>query len=477
MMRKHAIRFAVGALGGLMAVGIVFAAVPHHAGKETGILEEAGQTYDDEKKQIALSNCTVTISQDSYESDGTEKKPEVTVKNGNEVVPSSEYTTAYSDNVNAGTATVTISANYDSSVVRGSVTKTFTITEKVQEDNFEWNISDDGKLTVTGSCLGKLYTEETTDSYGDTVPIYPWYEYREQIKSAYINVTGLTDMQYMFAYCYNLSSVDLSDLDTSKVTNMANMFCDCDSLSSVDVSGFDTSNVTDMSCMFYSCNNLSSVDLSSFDTGNVTNMDVMFMYCERLSSVDVSGFDTSNVTDMSYMFEGCSSLSSVDVSSFNTSNVTDMSDMFEGCSNLSSVDVSSFNTSNVWNMSYMFYGCERLSSVDVSGFDTSNVCDMSYMFYGCESLSSVDVSGFDTSNVTDMRMNMGMNMQYMFANCKSLSSVDVSGFDASNPGDVSGMFENCSNLTELIVDPGWWDAIQATDDMFSGCVRVYVTFK
>ena len=132
MIRKHAIRFAVGALGGLMAVGIVFAAVPHNYNKDAGILEEAGQTDDGGKMQIALSNCTVTISQDSYESDGTEKKPEVTVKNGNEVIPSSEYTTAYSDNVNAGTATVTITANYDSSVVRGSITKTFTITEKVQ---------------------------------------------------------------------------------------------------------------------------------------------------------------------------------------------------------------------------------------------------------------------------------------------------------------------------------------------------------
>ena len=255
MIKKHAIRFAVGALGGLMAVGIVFAAVPHNYNKDAGILEEAGQTDDDGKKQIALSNCTVTISQDSYESDGTEKKPEVTVKRGDEVIPPSEYTAVYSDNVDAGTATVTVTANDDSSAVRGSITKTFT-------NSFEWSISDDGKLIVTGSCSGKLYTEEGHDV------VYPWHEYKYQIKSVYIDVTGLTDMRYMFAYCKNLSSVDVSDLDTSKVTDMSWMFYNCESLSSVDVSGFDVSYKSAyMSGMFKDCYNLTEIIIDSDMSG------------------------------------------------------------------------------------------------------------------------------------------------------------------------------------------------------------------
>ena len=334
MIKKHAIRFAVGALGGLMAVGIVFAAVPHNYNKDAGILEEAGQTDDDGKKQIALSNCTVTISQDSYESDGTEKKPEVTVKRGDEVIPPSEYTAVYSDNVNAGTATVTVTANDDSSAVRGSITKTFT-------NSFEWSISDDGKLIVTGSCSGKLYTEEGHDV------VYPWHEYKYQIKSVYIDVTGLTDMRYMFAYCKNLSSVDVSDLDTSKVTDMGSMFTNCASLRSVDVSGFDTSKVTNMTSMF-SCN-------------------IMY-YSSSLSSVDVSGFDTSNVTSMGYMFAGCSNLSSVDVSSFDVSyRSAYMSGMFKDCYNLTEIIIDS-DMSGWWELceeigGNLFDGC---GAVDVT---------------------------------------------------------------------------------------------------------------
>ena len=301
-----------------------------------------------------------------------------------------------------------------------------------KENDIEWSISEDGKLTVIGNSNGKLYDY-----------ICPWNEYKEEIKSVYINVTGLTDLSWVFSGCGNLEQVDLSDLDTSSVTNMSSMFSGCSSLSSVDVSGFDTSNVTYMSDMFYRCSSL--------------------------SSVDVSRFDTSNVTDMSGMFFGCSSLSSVDVSGFDTSNVTGMFGMFYRCSSLSSVDVSRFDTSSVKDMDCMFYDCSSLSSVDVSGFDTSSVTGMNSMFCDCSSLSSVDVSRFDTSNVTDM---IGM-----FSGCSSLSSVDVSGFDTSNVTYMSFMFGDCSNLTEIIAGSGWDTSKADTTGMFYRCGTDHVTIK
>ena len=57
--------------------------------------------------------------------DGTEKKPSVVVKDGEKVIPDSEYSVSYADNINAGTATVTITdvagGNY---IVNGSTTFT-----------------------------------------------------------------------------------------------------------------------------------------------------------------------------------------------------------------------------------------------------------------------------------------------------------------------------------------------------------------
>lgn len=57
---------------------------------------------------------------------------------------------------------------------------------------------------------------------------------------------------------------------------MYQMFNDCRSLTSLDVSQFDTSKVTNMGYMFFNCNLLTSLDVSNFNTSNVTRMDTMF---------------------------------------------------------------------------------------------------------------------------------------------------------------------------------------------------------
>ena len=44
------------------------------------------------------------------------------------------------------------------------------------------------------------------------------------------------------------------------------------SISSLELSNFDTSKVTDMSYMFKDCGNLRELNLLKFDTNNVKNM-------------------------------------------------------------------------------------------------------------------------------------------------------------------------------------------------------------
>ena len=54
--------------------------------------------------------------------------------------------------------------------------------------------------------------------------------------------------------------------------NSANMFYRCSSLTSLDVSNFNTSNVTYISSMFFRCSSLTSLDVSHFNTSKVTNV-------------------------------------------------------------------------------------------------------------------------------------------------------------------------------------------------------------
>ena len=202
----------------------------------------------------------------------------------------------------------------------------------------------------------------------------------------------------------------------------------------------------DSSYLFYNLANLTSLDLSNFNTSQVTSMTKMFLGCRGLTSLDVSNFDTSQVKNMYFMFLSCRGLTSLNLSNFDTSQVTDMSGMFINCSGLTSLDVSNFNTSQVKYMGNMFYKCSGLTSLDVSGFNTSQVTDMSYMFYDCRGLTSLDVSNFNTSQIT--------NMSYMFYGCKGLTSLYVSeynsetkkGWTTRRVTDSSNMFESCTKL-------------------------------
>ena len=91
---------------------------------------------------------TITLSQTSYEYDGTAKKPTVTVKDGSTTIPKSEYTVSYSNNTNVGTATVVITdrpgGNYSiSGSTSFEITKELSISpvEKSTERSFN-NIID-----------------------------------------------------------------------------------------------------------------------------------------------------------------------------------------------------------------------------------------------------------------------------------------------------------------------------------------------
>jgi surface protein len=80
------------------------------------------------------------------------------------------------------------------------------------------------------------------------------------------------------------------------------MFDNCSSLTTLDVSNWDTSSVTTMSDMFRGCSSLTTLDVSNWNVSKVTNMSSMFYGCSLLTTLDVSNWDVSNVNYMNNMF-------------------------------------------------------------------------------------------------------------------------------------------------------------------------------
>ena len=116
--------------------------------------------------RAALASADVTLASDTYTYNGRSQKPAVTVKHGGKkLVPGTDYSVTYSDNVHAGTASVKVSGkgNY-----KGTVTKKFTIAKADQSIRLTVDATkiDVGKTTaikVSGT-KGSISFKSASDS-------------------------------------------------------------------------------------------------------------------------------------------------------------------------------------------------------------------------------------------------------------------------------------------------------------------------
>ena len=272
----------------------------------------------------------------------------------------------------------------------------------------------------------------------------------------------VTTMKGMFSYCSNLEYINFDNFNTSLVTDMSYMFKGCISLPQIDFSNFETSKVTNMVSLFSECISLYSIDLSYFNTSQVQNMEFIFYKLENLEYLDLSHLDTSNLTNMDYMFISCESLTYLDLSNLNTSKVQSMKDTFTFCTELVSINMGNIDISSVTNLGSMFYGCSSLASLDLSKLNTSNVVDMNFMFAFCESLVSINLTGINTYNVYDM--------SGMFFYCSSLESLDLSSFNFIQVY-LPSIFENCHSLTSIKFSRDY-KSLDEAFNVFKDCISL-----
>ena len=333
------------------------------------------------------------------------------------------------------------------------------------EDGVPWELYENGYL------LFKSVEGKDTLTNNGRIDLPSWKEkYHDQIKA--IGFTGKTYAPVNSSYLFegngdiwdnfpknlsNLSYIDASKLDTSKVENMYSMFSRARGLENLDLSKWDTSKVKNMAGMFEEARGLENLDLSKWNTSKVTNMGAMFSDT-RLTNLDIGGWDTSQVKNMAGMFSEASRLTNLDLSRWDTSQVKNMSNMFRVVRGLTNLDLSRWDTSQVTDMEYMFYGT-RLANLDIGKWDTSQVTNMGNMFAGDSDLTNSNIGKWDTSKVT--------NMEGMFSGARGLTNLDLSKWDTSKVKDMSYMFAGAEDLTNL--DVSKWDVsnVKNISDMFS----------
>ena len=160
------------------------------------------------------------------------------------------------------------------------------------------------------------FTDDSTESDWYWEPNKTFY-----LQSNKINIADKVDpttKEFCFDYtvnnlmsCFNNKKIEkIYHLPLCKGNDLYEMIYYCTSLTSINLSDFDTSNCTNMECMFTGCNALTSLDLSNFDTSKVTNMKNLFKNCRSLETLNLN-FNTTAVTNMGYMFDYCDELTKV----------------------------------------------------------------------------------------------------------------------------------------------------------------------
>lgn len=351
------------------------------------------------------------------------------------------------------------------------------------------------------------------------------------------------DSSYAFCEWYSLGNIDnIAMLNTSLVTNMQFMFAHCRGITSLDVSGWNTSACTDMSFMFFDCSALTSLNISSFNTTSVQTPSGLYdfaTWCDALTSITLGEnfAQTYNVPEANGSLNQLKTGSLFYVDSYVDTEITGANAVMEAYewqvdrrsrvgvmksdrnwykasvtrSTITKITLqtnytATGNETESWDASskqdgsvmayrtgteivltptktskiYAHKDSQRMFSdesatanyfsslteiVGMGLLETRGTQWASYMFRGCTALASVDVSGFDTRHMVDMRA--------MFNRCTSLSVVDVSRWDTQNVTDMGYMFNECG-ATSLDVSGFNTGKVTDMDHMFYNCAADYL---
>lgn len=352
-----------------------------------------------------------------------------------------------------------------------------------------------------------------------------WLENAAGIKKVVVvDPIAPIDCHYWFNGCSSAVSMDLANLDTSKVTDMREMFSGCSSLVSLDVSGFDTSNVTGMYNMFYKCSALTSLDVSGFNMTKVTKTQYMFAGCKNLKTIyGNTDWSQYGITKSNNMFSNCNALvggasgtvtynaNANDISMANpdtgyftrtaaTAKPAVLTALQAAAKTISSMagkaadalmgvmEVEAAGTdiaSGTWGTcswvidsnGVMTFGpgtganikrytqpwykyASKITAVKADG-KVILPANCNYLFDYCVNMATFDNAGFDTSNVT--------NMGWMFNRCARLTTLELKDFDTSRVESMSNMFNGCSSLTTLDVSGFNTSSVTDMNYMFGSC--------
>ncbi len=378
--------------------------------KQKGInYELTTTTYKD---IVPLSTCTITLSSNAIY-DGSEKKPEIVVKDGDKLLQEgTDYKVTCTNNINGGTANAKITGLQK---YAGIENKTFTIFKQINQCTVilsQTRYAYDGKIktpvvTVKDGSKTLVEDEDYTVSYPSSRTDIGNYTVTITGKGSYIDTTtasfDITQYTAEADFTYTEANGELT-ITGYKGTDKSIVIPP--TIGGTAVVGIGM-------LAFYENTNLERVSAPS-----VTSIGSgAFSGCTSLSELELPLATSIGVS----AFSGCTSLSELDLPLATSID----GEAFSGCTSLSELDLP-----KATSIGYKaFSGCTSLSELDLPL--ATSIGDKA--FSGCTSLSELDLP---------LATSIGGSA---FEGCTSLTELDLPL--ATSIGDSA--FYRCTSLTEL----------------------------
>ena len=325
--------------------------------------------------------------------------------------------------------------------MRTTGAETYTVTNAVpssgwtQSGGCEWMVDSSGLLVVRPL---PGFEQGALPDWGEGVYNAPWSGKSEDIVSARFEQGVIAKTCFgLFENCYNLSSFDLSGLDTSQVTDMRYMFDSCAKLTRVDLTGIDNVQKADTTRMFRDCSSLTELILPA-------GVRLVDDAADNLSWKDATGALYSSTADM-LAANAARETGSMTYTAIRPTGGWDRCgtcewSMSEGELVIRPLPGFTQGTLADWSGNYedvpWYPWRDGIECIRIEQGVAAKTCYG--MFYGCTNLYSAVISELDTSRVADMRL--------MFANCEQLETIFASKMAIKQVTQSDDMFAGCVAL-------------------------------